>query len=261
VVHLVDLEAALVDEARGHVAPLFPPQHDQQARALGRDRQQAIGIVEHDVELVGLVAALSEMASETRRGRMRSVRSVPSRVTRQSGMLVRALAICAGVPRRDHRPAEGQWQSRSAAGGHRPGVALVDRLDHEAAEDKPAAIEQGQRLALIGHFAQLVERDAAIGDLGIDRAREADFLVPCPQKLHRIARAHAGRAGKAPVGLALQFVVGERGDLEEEQPRAIRCIAGPPYPSPNPRPRRSRSMSSMALRTSRAMSGAGAVPR
>jgi hypothetical protein len=47
---------------------------------------------------------------------------------------------------------------RSGPIGHEPGVALVDRLDHEAAEDKPAAIEQGQRLALIGHFAQLVER-------------------------------------------------------------------------------------------------------
>jgi hypothetical protein len=36
VVHLVDLEAALVDETGDHVAPLFPPQHDQQARAFGR---------------------------------------------------------------------------------------------------------------------------------------------------------------------------------------------------------------------------------
>jgi hypothetical protein len=117
----------------------------------------------------------------------------------------------------DTQEVDAKIDPQRAAIGHERGVALVDGLDHEGAEDKARAIEQRQRLALIGHGAQLVERGAAIGDLGIDRPGQADLLVPRPEELDRIARAHPRRAGKAPVGLALQFVVGERGDLEEEQ--------------------------------------------
>jgi hypothetical protein len=43
----------------------------------------------------------------------------------------------------DAQKVDGKVDPQRAAIGHEPGVALVDRLDHEAAEDKPAAIEQG----------------------------------------------------------------------------------------------------------------------
>jgi len=93
----------------------------------------------------------------------------------------------------------------------------VDAGDDERAIDIAKAVDERPGLAAIRHAAQLVDRHAAVGDLGIDGAGQRDRLFARAGILGGVARADLRRGGMAPARAARQLVKGKRLDREGEQ--------------------------------------------